>query len=62
MRPWVKLIKDHGNAATHKLETRNRERAEGTLQFTAQLLRSIYEMQHLADKFAKPPAGTKEEA
>lgn len=54
MRGWVKLIKDHGNQSTHKLPRPERERAEGTLLFTAQLLRSVYEMGHLADQFASP--------
>lgn len=57
MKDWVKLIKDHGNESNHRLPTPDRGRAEGTLQFTAQLLRSVYEMAHLANKFAKPPAG-----
>jgi Domain of unknown function (DUF4145) len=56
MRGWVKLIKDHGNDSTHKLPNPQRKRAEGTLIFTAQLLRTVYEMEHLAGQFASPPA------
>lgn len=44
MREWVELIKNHGNESTHKLKSPERVRAEGTLLFTAQLLRSVYEM------------------
>lgn len=55
MRDWVKLIKDHGNLATHRIDTPSLERAQGTLLFTAQLLRSVYEMGHIAARFAKPP-------
>lgn len=55
MRGWVKLIKDHGNDSTHKLPKPERKRAEGTLVFTAQLLRTVYEMEHLAGQFASPP-------
>lgn len=55
MRGWVKLIKDHGNDSTHKLPKPERKRAEGTLIFTAQLLRTVYEMEHLAGQFAPPP-------
>jgi hypothetical protein len=58
MRDWVKLIKDHGNDSQHKLAVPDRQRAEGTLLFTAQLLRSVYEMGHIAAQFgaeAKPP-------
>jgi hypothetical protein len=58
MRAWVKLIKDHGNESTHKLPKPERRRAESTILFTAQLLRSVYEMGHLADQFAPPPATT----
>jgi hypothetical protein len=51
MREWVKLIKDNGNEANHRLASPERRRAEGTLLFTAQLLRSVYEMGHLAGQF-----------
>jgi hypothetical protein len=51
MEPWVKLIKDHGNMANHELEPPDRRRAEGTLLFTVQLLRAVYEMGHMAQKF-----------
>jgi hypothetical protein len=61
MKGWVKLIKDHGNKANHKLEASDRARAEGTLTFTAQLLRNVYEMEHLAEKFTKPAPGAKNE-
>lgn len=59
MRGWVVLIKDHGNESTHKLPKPERKRAEGTILFTAQLLRSVYEMGHLADQFAPPPVAPK---
>ncbi len=55
MRNWVKLIKDHGNESTHRLETPDQGRAAGTLLFTVQLLRTIYEMSHIAAQFATPP-------
>lgn len=62
MRDWVKLIKDHGNESTHRLPSPERKRAEGTLLFTAQLLRTVYEMGHLASQFIPkpptPPAGS----
>jgi len=54
MKEWVKLIKDHGNRAQHRVEPPTPERAQGTLLFTAQLLRSVYEMGHMAARFAKP--------
>jgi hypothetical protein len=53
MKTWVDLIKEHGNEATHLLESPDRERAESTAMFTIQLLRIIYEMKYIADKF--PP-------
>lgn len=56
MKPWVKLIKDNGNETTHRIKSPDRKRAEGTLQFTAQLLRTVYEMGHIASQFSPPPA------
>lgn len=53
MRPWVNLIRQHGNEATHLLAAPGRERATGTLLFTAELLRLTYEMGHLADRFVQ---------
>jgi len=61
MLPWVDLIRQNGNNANHRLEPRDRPRAERTLMFTAHLLRSVYEMEHLAQKYlppnAAPPTG-----
>ncbi len=54
MRDWVKLIKNHGNDSTHKLASPDRDRAAGTLLFTVQLLRTVYEMSHIAGKFTNP--------
>jgi len=51
MKEWVKLIKEHGNKAAHRLELPNRNRAECTFMFTLELLRLIYEMNHVASKF-----------
>lgn len=49
MHKWVKLIKDHGNQATHELPESTRNRAESTLMFTGELLRLTYEMEYLAN-------------
>jgi hypothetical protein len=54
MKEWVTLIKKHGNEASHRLDPPERARAEGTVYFTAQLLRTVYEMAHLATRFAMP--------
>jgi len=54
MQPWVTLIKDYGNEAQHRIAPSDRKRAEGTLLFTAQLLRTVYEMGHIAGRFTKP--------
>jgi hypothetical protein len=54
MKLWVKLIKDHGNQANHELDPPDKSRAEATVTFTAQLLRSVYEMDHLAKQFLPP--------
>ena len=50
MKKWVELIKNHGNEATHEIAETDVERAEGTIMFTAELLRLTYEMEYLAGK------------
>ena len=52
MKGWVDLIRQHGNKATHELETPDRGRAESTIMFTAELLRLIYEMDHMSKKYS----------
>ncbi len=52
MQAWTDLIRKHGNKATHRLESTNRKRAASTSMFTAELLRIIYEMDHLARQYA----------
>jgi len=54
MKPWVDLIRLHGNDAAHELTAPSRARAESTLMFTAELLRLGYEMGHLASKYIPP--------
>jgi hypothetical protein len=54
MKPWVDLIRRHGNQATHRLDPVTRDRAEGTLMFTAELLRLTYEMAHMAARYSEP--------
>jgi Tfp pilus assembly protein FimV len=56
MKPWVDVIRQHGNIAVHELPHTDRERAIGTLTFTEQLLRNVYEMEYLAARFAPPTA------
>ncbi len=55
MTKWVALIREHGGKATHRIEAPDRKRAESTLMFTAELLRLIYEMEHMADKYIPKP-------
>jgi len=52
MKEWVDLIREHGNRATHEIETPEKGRAESTLMFTAELLRLIYEMEYMAKRYA----------
>jgi len=56
MKGWVDLIRQHGNKAAHLLEKPSRERSESTLMFTAELLRLVYEMEHLSKRYAEKPA------
>ena len=51
MKNWVDLIRQHGNKATHLLESPDKERAESTIMFTAELLRLIYEMEHISKQY-----------
>lgn len=57
MREWVKLIKDHGGKATHRIETPDETRAKNTLWFTAELLRIIYEIEYKAKEYRPKPIG-----
>lgn len=52
MKKWTDLIRQHGNKATHKLESPGEDRAKSTLMFTAQLLRLVYEMDHEAERYS----------
>jgi hypothetical protein len=54
MTKWVDLIREHGGKATHLIDKPDRKRAESTLMFTAELLRLIYEMEHLANQYTPP--------
>lgn len=58
MRPWLDLIRQHGNVSTHRLAAATEERAMNTLTFTAQLLRLVYEMDHKAQQFMPRPSTT----
>ncbi len=54
MRPWVELIRVNGNVATHEIPATDAQRAAGTLTFTEQLLRLVYEMEHLTRMYTPP--------
>jgi len=51
MKPWVDKIRKEGNDATHKLASPTPKDAENIMNFTTQLLRLVYEMEHKATKF-----------
>lgn len=55
MKGWVDLIRQHGNKAAHLIENPDISRAESTLMFTAELLRLVYEMEHLSTKYQPKP-------
>jgi len=50
MENWVGKIREGGNDATHKIPPASEEKAKNVLLFTIQLLRNVYEMQHIADE------------
>ena len=62
MKKWVDLIRQHGNKAAHLLEPPDRTRAESTLMFTAELLRLIYEMEHMANQYTPKPKMSRKES
>ncbi len=51
IKSWTDIIRQHGNDSTHKIEGANKERAKNTFMFTMQLLRIIYEMDHVAKEY-----------
>jgi len=55
MKPWVDVIRKNGNVATHEIPPADSARAMGTLAFTAQLLKIIYEMDYKVAQFLPPP-------
>jgi hypothetical protein len=55
MKGWVDLIRKHGNLAAHELPAPDQRRAESTVMFTAELLRLVYEMEHMAKRYAPEP-------
>ncbi|GAB2474030.1 DUF4145 domain-containing protein [Jatrophihabitans fulvus] len=56
MKPWVDIIRKRGNSAVHELPATTKKQAEGIVLLTQHLLRNVYEMEHLAQQFAPPPA------
>lgn len=54
MKPWVDLVRKHGNKAAHKLDPPDQKRAEATFLFTAELLRLVYVMDHHAKSYLQP--------
>lgn len=52
MHSWVDQIRRNGNEATHELVAVTQQRAEGTLMFTAELLRLTYEMDAKAKQYS----------
>lgn len=51
MKVWVDLIRQNGNRAAHRIDSPDKDRAESTLMFTAELLRLTYEMDFMAKKY-----------
>lgn len=52
MEPWVQRIREQGNQAAHELDPPDEKRAKSTLMFTAELLRLVYEMEHMTETYA----------
>ncbi|MEA2641071.1 MAG: hypothetical protein QOF51_2465 [Chloroflexota bacterium] len=56
MRSWVERIKDRANRANHDIAQTTAEQGAETLTFTGHLLKNVYEMEHLAQRFQEPEA------
>jgi len=54
MKPWVDRIRKLGNEGAHDLEAPSSGAAESALAFAGELLRMVYEMQYLNEKFTVP--------
>lgn len=55
MKDWVDLIRRLGNKSTHRLTSPDEQRAQNMIMFTAQLLRTVYEMPFLGEKHSLDP-------
>lgn len=53
MKGWVDIIRKNGNDSTHRLNSPDKEHAEGTIMFTAELLRLVYEMEAMSKKYTQ---------
>ncbi len=51
IKEWADLIREFGNQSTHELIPPDENRTKATLMFTMELLKIIYEMQHVASRF-----------
>lgn len=51
MSGWVDIIRRNGNESNHEIKAPDKKRAEGTLSFTTQLLKLVYEMDYHASNF-----------
>lgn len=51
MKGWVEIIRKNGNKAAHEIDRVEQKRAESTIMFTAELLRIVYEMEFMAEKY-----------
>ena len=47
MKPWVDMIRKHGNEQAHEIKTRDLESSRKTLQFTTLLLETVYEADYI---------------
>lgn len=56
MKPWVEIIRQRGNEATHEIPASTEDKALGSLAFTTQLLRLVYEMEHRASQYMPKPS------
>ena len=50
-KKWADLVRENGNHAAHEIAPPSKERAESTLEFTAYLLKTVYEMAQREKEF-----------
>ncbi len=55
IKNWSDSLRQIGNDSTHHIKKPDSSRCKSTLMFTTELLRIVYEMEHLAKEYTANP-------